>query len=141
MPAYHDERYSPPAAVARVSMRNLDSSASIDGISMLLDSGADISPLPRTVIDALALPFSDRIYEVMAYDNTVRPCPAAHAEVLDAISVLRAAPGDAGVRPKQDKVRVNYEAAARYSPHRAICSARHDSSRVSAAWSASARVD
>ena len=36
------------------------------------------------------------------------------------------------VRPTRDKVRVNYEAAPRHPRHRAICSARQDSSRISA---------
>jgi hypothetical protein len=40
--------------------------------------------------------------------------------------------GRLSVRPTRDKVRVNYEAAARHPRHRAICSARHDSSRRSA---------
>lgn len=36
------------------------------------------------------------------------------------------------VRPTRDNVRVNYEAAVRPPRRRAICSARHDSSRISA---------
>jgi hypothetical protein len=49
---------------------------------MVLDSGADISALPRGVVDALALAPGDRAYEVMAYDNTVRECLSVRAEVV-----------------------------------------------------------
>jgi hypothetical protein len=82
MRAYESERYSPAAAVATVSVRDLASGAGIDEVSMVLDSGADISALPRAVVDALTLAVSDRAYEAMAYDNTVRECPTVRAERL-----------------------------------------------------------
>jgi len=82
MPAYDSERYAPAAAVATVSVRNLDSGAGVDEVRMVLDSGADISALPKAVVDALALAVGDRAYEVMAYDNTVRECLAVRAEVV-----------------------------------------------------------
>ena len=49
---------------------------------MLLDTGADISALPKGVVDALALPAGDRTYEVMAYDNTVQECSTVRGEVV-----------------------------------------------------------
>jgi hypothetical protein len=82
MPAYDGERYAPAAAIATVTVRNLDSGATADGVSMVLDSGADISALPRTIVDALSLPRAARAYEVLAYDNTVRSCPGVDAEVV-----------------------------------------------------------
>ena len=82
MPAYDGNRFSPAAAVATVSVRNLDSGATLDEVDMLLDSGADISAVPKAVVNALALPFVDRVYEVMAYDNSVRACQTVRAEVV-----------------------------------------------------------
>ena len=82
MTAYDGERYSPAAAVATVSVRDLASGATVDEVSMLLDSGADISALPKAVVDALALSVGDRAYEVMAYDNSARECPTVGAEVV-----------------------------------------------------------
>jgi hypothetical protein len=82
MPAYDGERYSPAAAVATVSVRNPDSGATINEVSMLLDSGADVSALPKAAVDRLALAFTDRAYEVMAYDNTVSTCHTVRAEVV-----------------------------------------------------------
>jgi predicted aspartyl protease len=82
MPAYDGERFSPAAPVATVSVRNIDSEATIDGVRMVFDTGADITALPRAVVDALALPDGDRAYEVMAYDNTVKACRSVRAEVV-----------------------------------------------------------
>lgn len=82
MPAYDRVRFSPAAAVTTVAVRNLDTGATLDNISMLLDSGADISALPKSVVDALSLESADRSYEVMAYDNSVRECRAVRAEVV-----------------------------------------------------------
>ncbi len=47
-----------------------------------MDSRADISALPKTVVDALALPVGDRAYDVMAYDNSVRECLTVGAAVV-----------------------------------------------------------
>lgn len=66
MPACDGVRYSPAAVVASVSVRHLNSGATIDEVDMLLDSGADISALPKAVVNALSLPIADRAYEVMA---------------------------------------------------------------------------
>jgi hypothetical protein len=81
MPAYDDKRYSPAAPLARVIVRSLDSGAVVEGVNMLLDSGADISCLPRAVVEVLGLRVGDRSYEVMAYDNSVRECATVRAEV------------------------------------------------------------
>ena len=82
MPTYDGGRYSPPAAVASIIVRSLDSGAAVEDVSMLLDSGADISGLPRPVVEALALPVGDRSFEIMAYDNRVRECATVRAEVV-----------------------------------------------------------
>ena len=74
MPTYDGGRYSPPAAVATVIVLSLDSGAAVESVSMFLDSGADISCLPRPVVEALALPIGDQSYEIMAYDNSTREC-------------------------------------------------------------------
>jgi hypothetical protein len=81
MPAYDDERYSPAAPIATVIVRSLDSGAVVEGVKMLLDSGADISCLPKAVVDVLGLTVGDRSYEVMAYDHSVREWATVHAEV------------------------------------------------------------
>jgi hypothetical protein len=65
-----------------VTVRDPASGATIDDVSMLLDSGADISALSKAVVDALELAAGERAYQVMAFDNTVRERLAVRAEVV-----------------------------------------------------------
>jgi len=82
MPAYDGERFSPPAPTSTVSITNPDTGARVDHVSVLLDTGADISVLPASAVDALALSFVESVYDVMAYDETIRQCHAVRAEVV-----------------------------------------------------------
>ena len=52
MPAYDSERYSPAAAVAIVSVRDIASGASVDEVSMVLDSGKSFG---RRLLNAIEL--------------------------------------------------------------------------------------
>ena len=52
MPSYEVSGFEPPAPIARVTLRSLDHSSEVEGVPMLLDTGADISILydgPRLV--------------------------------------------------------------------------------------------
>ena len=82
MPKYDGQRFSPAAPTATVSITNPDTGSTLSGVSVLLDTGADISVLPISAVDALVLPATDSVYEVMAYDNNVRECRAVRAEVV-----------------------------------------------------------
>lgn len=82
MPKYDGQRFSPAAPTGTVSITNPDTGSTLSGVSVLLDTGADISVLPRSAVDALGLPAAGSDYEVMAYDNTVRECRAVRAEVV-----------------------------------------------------------
>ncbi len=81
MPQYDGQRFLPPAPTGTVSVTNPDTGSTLSGVTMLLDTGADISALPISAVDALVLA-ADSSYEVMAYDNTVRECRAVRAEVV-----------------------------------------------------------
>ena len=82
MPKYDGQRFSPPAPTGIVNIWNPNTGSTLSGVSMLLDTGADISVLPRSAVDALELPTADNTYDLMAYDNTVRECPAVRAEIV-----------------------------------------------------------
>jgi len=81
MPKYDGQRFSPPAPTGTVSITNPDTRSTLTGVNVLLDTGADISVLPRSAVDALGLPAADSSYEVMAYDNTVRECRARRSRL------------------------------------------------------------
>jgi len=47
MPDYDNVLFTPPAPVALVTLRNSDSGATQINVSMLLDTGADVSLIPQ----------------------------------------------------------------------------------------------
>lgn len=55
MPRYDAERFDPPAPLALVTIRNPLSGATSVNAPMLLDSGAVVTLIPRTVVDRLAV--------------------------------------------------------------------------------------
>jgi len=82
MPAYEDTLFSPPAPVVRVKLRNPQTGIDRSDVPMLLDSGADVTLLPRTAIDALDVQPSDQSYELIAFDGTKSVSAVVIAELV-----------------------------------------------------------
>jgi predicted aspartyl protease len=82
MPAYDDGRFSPPAPVGRAELRNSQTGKTESEISMLLDSGADVTLLPKSVVESLGIERSDVKYELIAFDGTKSLAEAVHAELV-----------------------------------------------------------
>ena len=55
----YNETYDPPAPVAKVKLRNPDALESVANVSMLLDTGSDITLLPRTYCDQIGVKVSE----------------------------------------------------------------------------------
>ncbi len=55
MPSYDSTQYSPPAPVAMVTLKNPQADNSISGVMLLIDSGADVTLLPRAAVAQLSL--------------------------------------------------------------------------------------
>ena len=53
MPAYDAERFDPPAPVAAVALRDPRTGATLTGVEMVVDSGADVTLVPRTAVEKL----------------------------------------------------------------------------------------
>jgi hypothetical protein len=53
MPKYDADNFDPPAPVAYVSLRNPVTGISITDVPMLMDTGADVTLLPRGYVDQL----------------------------------------------------------------------------------------
>ena len=52
MPSYDATRYDPPAAIARVSLQRSDGGgALVRDVVLLIDTGADITLLPRLAVE------------------------------------------------------------------------------------------
>ena len=82
MPTYDGQHFSPPAPVAIVSITNPDTGATLADVRMLIDTGADISVLPESAAETLALRVGDRAYEVMGYDNMVQERHSVRAALV-----------------------------------------------------------
>jgi hypothetical protein len=71
MPRYDTSRYDPPAPVARVSLRDSNTGASVGDVSLLLDTGADITLLPRAAVERLGIKaVADGQYELVGFDGS-----------------------------------------------------------------------
>ena len=71
MPSYEASHFDPPAPVARVTLRNPSSGATISDVLLLLDTGADVTLLPRTVVEQLGvLVVAGQRYELMGFDGS-----------------------------------------------------------------------
>jgi predicted aspartyl protease len=82
MPAYDNDRYAPPAPIARVSLQHPDSGESVADIPMLLDTGADATLLPKSAVRALGLAGTGEWYELVAFDGTTDESEAVQAVLV-----------------------------------------------------------
>ncbi|SRR6266404_5280359 len=87
MPAYDSNLFDPPAPVAVVGIRDPGSGNTANDVPMLIDSGSDITLIPRTSIDELELEIDPNAgYELQGFDgrNSV-----AQAVTLDLLFLKR----------------------------------------------------
>jgi predicted aspartyl protease len=55
MPKYDAENFDPPAPVAHVTLRNPATGASVSNVPMVIDTGADVTLVPRNSVDRLGI--------------------------------------------------------------------------------------
>ncbi len=71
MPSYDASRFDPPAPVAEVTLRYRESGATVQNVTLLVDSGADVTLLPQSTIDRLGVPLlAGETYELMGFDGS-----------------------------------------------------------------------
>ena len=88
MPSYDGSHFAPPAPVARVTLRNTQSGALVSDVLLLVDTGADVTLLPRIAVDRLGVPLlADQRYELMGFDGSKSFAPVV---MLDMILLARA---------------------------------------------------
>jgi hypothetical protein len=80
MHPYDAARFDPPAPLALVTIKSEQLGIVIHDVPMLLDTGADVSLLPRSHVAALSSPDA-RQYELEAFDGTKSAVPAVTAEL------------------------------------------------------------
>ncbi len=83
MHPYDGSRFSPPAPVGRVTLRNLDTGIYTQDILMLLDTGADVTLIPQTALSRLSLhPIEDKRYELIGFDGNISLSPVARLDLV-----------------------------------------------------------
>ena len=88
MPSYDATHFDPPAPVAQVILRNPHSGATVSNVLLLLDTGADITLLPRTAVEQLGVPLlAGQRYELMGFDGSKSFAPVV---ILDLLFLKRA---------------------------------------------------
>jgi hypothetical protein len=88
MPNYDAAHFDPPAPVAHVTLRNPHTGAMVADIALILDTGADVTLLPRAAVVTLDVPLlAGQPYELMGFDGSKRFVPAV---MLDMIFLGRA---------------------------------------------------
>ena len=88
MPSYDVTHFDPPAPVARVMLRNPQSGATVSDVPLLVDTGADITLLPRTAVEGLGVPLlADQRYKLMGFDGSKSFAPVV---ILDLLFLRRA---------------------------------------------------
>jgi predicted aspartyl protease len=82
MPAYDDERFHPPAPVARVLIRNPDLGDEVVNVPMLIDTGADASLLPRSVVASLGIVGTGERLQLLAFDGSASDSETVRADLV-----------------------------------------------------------
>jgi predicted aspartyl protease len=88
MPSYDASHFDPPAPVTRVTLRNPHSGATVSDVLLLVDTGADITLLPRTAVEQLGVSLlAGQQYELMGFDGSKS---FASVVILDLLFLKRA---------------------------------------------------
>jgi predicted aspartyl protease len=83
MASYDGTRFDPPAPVALVTLRHPESERAVSDVLMLVDTGADVSLVPRNAVAALALSSeSDIQYRLVGFDGSVQSSSVVHLELI-----------------------------------------------------------
>jgi hypothetical protein len=83
MPSYDASYFTPPAPVARVTLRRLDQRTADEDVPMLLDTGADVSLVPRAAIDKLAIAVVPAAtFQLLSFDGRASEAPAVDLEMI-----------------------------------------------------------
>src|SRR5437870_434267 len=70
MPSYDALRYDPPAPIAQVTLRAING-ATVPDVLLLLDTGADVTLLPRGAVARLGVNLDPGLrYELVGFDGS-----------------------------------------------------------------------
>src|SRR5258708_13282430 len=83
MRAYDSVRFSPPAPVGTIELRNPATGRVCANVPVLLDTGADVTLLPREWVNQLQIPVDpSQVYELMGFDGARSTAVAVHLDLV-----------------------------------------------------------
>jgi len=82
MPPYNDRLFTPPAAVLNARLRNPQNRTIIPDVLLLIDTGADVTLLPRDAVNAAGIEQTGASYELLAFDGTSSTAGVVRADLL-----------------------------------------------------------
>ena len=82
MPDYDATQFSPPAPVVSVTLRNPENGTERANILMLLDTGADVTLLPQSIVGELGIGYSADSYEISDFEGRTSNAHAVRAEMI-----------------------------------------------------------
>ena len=83
MPRYDAARYDPPAPIALVALRPSGGGPSVTDVPLLIDTGADVTLLPRSAVIHLGItPQPGTQYELVGFDGSRSTVDAVELEML-----------------------------------------------------------
>lgn len=83
MNSYDALRHDPPAPVAQVTLRNTNNSAATAECILLLDTGADVTLLPRSAVARIGVkPESGSQYQLTGFDGSTTFASVAVADMI-----------------------------------------------------------
>lgn len=83
MPNYDATQYSPPAPVTEVTLMSTQTATSVTGVMLLIDSGADVTLIPRAAFQKMGLSVQpDDLVELAGFDGARSFAQAVTLDVL-----------------------------------------------------------
>jgi predicted aspartyl protease len=83
MPPYDASHFTPPAPLAHVTLRHVSTGATVPDVRLLIDTGADITLLPRTAVERLGVaPLAGQGYELMGFDGSRSVAPVVALDMI-----------------------------------------------------------
>jgi hypothetical protein len=84
MPKYDASHYDPPAPVAQVALRHLNGGPLLRDVLLLVDTGADITLLPRAAVERIGVrALTGQDYDLFGFNGTI-----SRAEVVELDMIL-----------------------------------------------------
>ena len=72
MMPYDSQHHQPPAPVARLALATFNDAMSVANVLATLDSGADVTLLPRWAIEQLGLTTTEERFSLQWFDGSIR---------------------------------------------------------------------